>query len=171
MGVLTGGAGFCQRASLELFSGFYSSASEAIGDETIYGVRGGFDVWQKMGVEISAGQFDNRAEVLIDPADPERTVRLQVFLFDVSMAWRPFGDSWILFAGPGLIDVDYEVFDDARVTDLEASRDFSWHMGLAYRWYLSEGFYVRGDLRARYSNSDLYRAEDYEATVAAGWRF
>lgn len=171
MFILSAGAGLCQRANLELFTGFYSAASDVVGDETIYGVRGGYDIWEKVGVEVSAGQFDNRAEILIDTEDPGRAVRLQVFLFDLSIAWRPFGDSWILFAGPGLIDVDYEVFDDLSATDLDSARDFSWHIGAAYRWYLSPGFYLRGDLRARYSASDLYRAEDYEVTVAAGWRF
>jgi hypothetical protein len=171
MSIATGGVGLCQQASLEFYTGYYSASSDAVGDETIYGLRGSYDVWERIGVELSAGQFDNRAEIVIDPADPERTVRLQVFLFDLSILWRPFGESWIFFVGPGLVDVDYEVYDDLPVRDLETARDFSWHWGAAYRWYLNEGFYLRGDLRARYSSNDLYSAEDYEVTVAAGWRF
>ena len=163
-----------QSGHLELFSGIYQSHSDTVGEEEIYGVRGGYDFAPTWGAEVSAGQFEKGAERIIEGFVAPRKIRLQVFSFDLSFVWRPVGDGLMLFAGPGLVDVDLEEFietTEGEEVRLQSAQDLSWHAGAAYRWSLSPGFYLRADVRGRYSKTDLYEQQDYEATVAAGWRF
>ena len=172
--VVTGSSAEAQNAHLELYTGVYYSADDSVGEEEFYGVRGGYDFAPDWGVEISASQFEDGIErTLVGPEDTHR-VRLNVFLLDLSFVWYPFGPDLLLFAGPGLADVDVEVISQSLVgteVALAAERSLVWHAGLAYRWSITPGFYLRADLRGRSGDGDLYTGEDIEATLAAGWRF
>ncbi len=137
-------------------------------------MRGGYDLAPQWGLEISASQFDDGPEAMVDdPAGPIR-VRFQAFLLDFSFVWHAWRDQLLLFAGPGLVDVDYEFYfgsEEEPEVEFTTSHDLAWHAGVAYRWSPSPGFYLRLDVRGRYSDTELYDQRDLEASIAAGWRF
>ena len=170
--VVLPGVVVAQKATLELYSGLYRASEDTVAEEPIYGVRGGYDFGKSWGIEVSAGQFEETVEVTVDAGGFDQPIRLQVFLLDFSFVWRPLGDRWLLFAGPGLADIDIELSpvsaDDPPVL---TDRNVSWHVGTALRWSLTPGFYLRADIRARINETDLYDGEDSEISLAAGWRF
>jgi hypothetical protein len=141
-------------------------------DDLTYGLRLGYNVTEHFGIVGTLGYW--QAEDTVASGLFEQDT--DGLFFDVSFEWIVNPDSeavFIVYGGPGYaaFNADYR---DKLGTGLDFSVDddvFTVHAGMTARFQVMENFFIRPDLRVRWSDSDLRSddAYDWEATLGVGW--
>lgn len=143
--------------SIELYYGSDSFNSD-FGDENenVYGLRGGFWLGERWGLEGSINRLDERD--------------IDVNYVDFSARYSLIHNNrhrLFLLGGAGLFRVDV----DRLIGDF-SSDDFTLHVGLAYTFDLSEHFYLRPTVLGRWLDT-RFDFDQYQTEVsgAIGLRF
>lgn len=141
----------------ELFAGRYAPEESSINEETVYGLRSGYRLSDRLGLEGSLG-YVGFSESIFDG---------DFFIVDASLKLylNPGGKAeWYLIGGPGWAFIDV----DASGAGLIEEDSFTLHAGLGVDIDLSERVYLRPEVRARWY--ELVDGTDLEATLALGFR-
>ncbi|MEO7795926.1 MAG: outer membrane beta-barrel protein, partial [Thermoanaerobaculia bacterium] len=96
-------------------------------------------------------------------------VDAQIDSLEASYVACPWGESFEIFTGPGLTNLDVDAHVNNPAVDLDKST-FSWHVGVGYRAMLGANLYLRPEVRARvYEAGDS--TLDITAAVGLGWKW
>lgn len=142
--------------TFEIVVGGYFPQDDALDNEPIYGLRGGYRYSSKWAFEGSAVRYSTQPVPAID---------LDLTLVDASVKWYPTGGAFLVFAGPGWAFAEAKLAGFLSVTD----DSFTAHLGLGAEIPLSRRLYLRTDGRARWFETS--RDIDLEGSLALGFRF
>jgi hypothetical protein len=162
--------------SVEGQFGYYDP--DAVGENgEVYGFAVGYDVNPHFGMLLSAGFIDLEDDFLdIEESD----LQFGLGLVDLSFVWYPNGKNFYLFAGPGYATIDVEVDIPGSNNDIKESDTLmTINGGLGYRWMVTDGFFIRPEVKARWFDGqdfsadrlDSYEGLDVQYSVGIGWRF
>jgi len=192
-GLMAGGAAAPAGAqgSLGISAGTYQPDDDELDSTEVFGIRGGYRFNPNFGIEANLSRVDLADSIPTDNESelPDLNVDFKVDLYnlDLSLQWYPRGGHFLVFAGPGVaqIDarVDFRIFG-TTISDSDTSQIFTAHAGLAYDWQINDRFFIRPEARVRrYFDDDprasedqgtfiavSYDATDYEAGIVFGWR-
>lgn len=162
--------------SLEGQFGYYDPDSVNKNGQ-VYGLAVGYDVSPNFGMLLSGGVIDLEDDYLdINSAD----LQFGLGLLDLSFVWYPTGKSFYVFGGPGYATVDLEIDIPGNNNDIkESDTTFTVNGGLGFRWLVSDHFFVRPELKARWfdgqdfkaTQANSYEGLDVQYTLGLGWRF
>lgn len=147
---------------IEGFAGYYFA--EELEENVSYGLRGTWMAspgWGIMGSYERYEKNDGEGYGLSGNVDA------QIESLEASYVAYPWGESFEIFTGLGLTDIDVDAHVDNPAVDLTKST-LSVHVGLGYRAMLGTNLYLRPEARAR-----IYEAGnstvDISASLALGW--
>ena len=171
-------------------AGLYQPEGEGKSSEQILSVRGGYRIRPQVGFEWSFSRLtlEERADPASLPFDFDQfALSADLSNFDLSVQWFPRQGNFVVFGGPGVAMIDARldvVFIGVPFQANDVTNIFTVHAGAGYAWQLRRGFFVQPEIRVRrYFGADLsepsalegfrfsYRATDFDAGLAFGWRF
>jgi len=150
------------RGRIEGFAGYY--LAEELDDNVSFGVRGAWMPSPGWGLMASYERFEkNGGKGYGRPGD----VDAQIDSLEASYVAYPMGESFEIFTGLGVTDLNVDAHIANPAVDLKKST-LSVHVGLGYRAMLGSDLYVRPEVRARvYDAGD--NTIDVTASIALGW--
>lgn len=147
---------------VEGFVGYYFA--EELDANVSYGVRGTWMPSKGWGIMGSYERYEKN-----DGGGYGRSgnVDAQIDSLEASYVAYPWGESFEIFTGLGLTDLDVDAHVNNPAVDLTKST-LSLHVGVGYRAMLGTNLYLRPEARAR-----IYEAGnstvDISASLALGW--
>jgi opacity protein-like surface antigen len=165
------------RASeFEIFYGYYASSPSILDNDTVFGLRFGFNLSQQLNASAELSLLDSKSNV--DEDGTTGTLNYDALALDLSIGWQFLPERLftpIIFGGLGWVNVNADVNLDTPdgVVDRTGLNEnsFSFNLGVAVKVSLTKGIYLRGDVRARYFEGRSSDAVDAEATLAFGLYF
>lgn len=152
------------QGKIEGFAGYYFA--EELEENVSYGVRGTWMASKGWGI---MGSYERYTQDNGDGYGLSGNVDAHLESLEASYVACPWGESFEIFTGLGLTDVDVDAHVENPAVDLTKST-LSMHVGVGYRAMLGDNLYLRPELRAR-----IYEAGnstvDISATVALGWKW
>lgn len=150
------------RGRVEGFAGYY--LAEELDDNVSFGVRGAWMPSPGWGLMASYERFEkNDGKGYGRPGN----VDAQIDSLETSYVAYPTGESFEIFTGLGVTDLDVDAHVSHPAVDLKKTT-LSVHAGLGYRAMLGSNLYVRPEVRARvYDAGD--NTIDVTASIALGW--
>jgi hypothetical protein len=147
---------------IEGFAGYYFA--EELEQNVSYGVRGTWMAAPGWGIMGSYERYEKNDG---EGYGRSGNVDAQIDSLEASYVALPWGESFEIFTGLGLTDVDVDAHVNNPAVDLQKST-LSVHVGIGYRAMLGENLYLRPEARAR-----IYEAGnstvDISASLALGW--
>lgn len=149
-----------QGVTLEFLAGQYFPSDDAIGDDVVYGVRGGYRFSEHLGLDASLSLFRPSE---IDSGFGK--IDLNMAFTDVSLKWYPkpgHRAEVFFYGGPGW------AFFDLQEPFPASADSFTLHSGVGVDVKVNDRFYIRPDIRGRWieDSSDV----DFEVSVGFGFR-
>lgn len=138
-------------------------------DDLTAGLRVGYNVNKRFGIEGNFGYFDTEASL---PA-PINDLDITAWFVDVSLVFQANPDGravFLAYAGPGWTDWSA----DTKLAGVDGDESsFSGHVGLAGKFYATDRVFIRVDGKVRFFDIDNDIQDDsvtdYEGTVSIGW--
>jgi hypothetical protein len=166
---------------IELHAGWYfpDENIDESHDELVYGVRFGYNLAEHFGMQLDLSHFETDFDVPAPgfPGLPAGDYDYDQFMADLSFEWQINPDDRAVFqvyGGPG-----YAWTDVDGPGSFKADGDDFWslHAGAGVQIGITDRFYVRPDVRARWFDTDgddnnAFRDDtsvDWQGTVAIGW--
>ena len=147
---------------VEGFAGYYFA--EELDANVSYGLRGAWMASPGWGIMGSYERYEKNDG---EGYGRSGNVDAQIDSLEASYVAYPWGESFEIFTGLGLTDVDVDAHVNNPAVDLQKST-LSVHFGIGYRAMLGENLYLRPEARAR-----IYEAGnstvDISASLALGW--
>ena len=147
---------------IEGFAGYYFAAE--LEENVSYGVRGTWMASPGWGIMGSYERYEKNDG---EGYGQSGNVDAQIDSLEASYVALPWGESFEIFTGLGLTDLDVDAHVNDPAVDLQKST-LSFHVGMGYRAALGENLYLRPEVRAR-----MYEAGnstvDISASLALGW--
>ena len=147
---------------IEGFAGYYFA--EELDDNVSFGVRGAWMPSKGWGLMASYERYEkNGGKGYGRPGN----VDAQIDSLEASYVAYPTGESFEIFTGLGVTDLNVDAHVDQPAVDLKKTT-LSVHVGLGYRAMLGSNLYLRPEVRARvYEAGD--NTIDVTASIALGW--
>ena len=153
----------------EIVAGYF--LPEELDEDLTYGVAFGNKGADNWGWQVRGMWFD----VADSQGLGGRDIDADIIHIDFSFMWYPRGEGLSIFGGPGFASAN---IDSPFSTEDHSDDVFTFHAGVAYEAMISETFYIQPDFRLRWYELEGFGPDggkqsqlNYEATVAAGWRF
>ena len=147
---------------IEGFAGYYFA--EELEENVSYGLRGTWMASPGWGIMGSYERYEKNDG---EGYGRSGNVDAQIDSLEASYVALPWGESFEIFTGLGLTDLDVDAHVNNPAVDLQKST-LSFHVGMGYRAPLGENLYLRPEVRAR-----MYEAGnstvDITASIALGW--
>jgi hypothetical protein len=147
---------------IEGFVGYYFP--EELEENVSYGLRGTWMPSKGWGIMAAYERYDkNDGEGYGRPGN----VDSQIQSLEASYVALPWGESFEIFSGLGVTDLEVDAHVNNPDVDLTKST-LSVHVGVGYRAMLGSNLYLRPEARARvYDAGDS--TVDFSASFALGW--
>jgi hypothetical protein len=161
---------------VELFGGGYDAAPDVVSSNAVYGVRLGYNLNRRFNVQGSLGRFTSDKQLVFEPQGGK--LEYEMSLLDVTFGYQFFPSKWFVptvEAGLGRAFVstggDFsEGILQAIIPDL-LDDSLTLTAGGSFKLFLSERFYFRPAVQARWFEARQSDEVDAALTLAIGFRF
>lgn len=154
-----------------------SGVTPELDDDITWGIRYGYNFSDTFGIDISGGWTPTS---VIGTAGGD--VDFDLTTLDIDAIWHLTPDAPLVayvLAGVGyaMADLDRPLvgFVDFQPVVVDDDDSFTLNAGVGAKWFMTDAFALRGDIRYRYIDKLVDNFDDslntFEVTVGVGWRF